>query len=61
MSAMMEADPVRKEAMRELERLSEAEIEARILELKDQIALAELELERKRAHRQAADALFRKS
>ncbi len=58
---MMEADPVRKEVMRELERLSETEIEARIVELQGQIAMAQAELERKRAHRLAADAMFRKS
>ncbi len=41
-----------------LDRLSEEELEARIGELRAEIAACEAELERKQAHRNAADALF---
>ncbi len=45
----------------DLERLSEGELEARILHLKSEIEACETELGRKRSHRLAADALFRGS
>ncbi|MEL6258228.1 MAG: DUF1192 domain-containing protein [Pseudomonadota bacterium] len=41
-----------------LDRLSEDELESRIRALKDEIAACEVELEKKRSHRNAADALF---
>ncbi|MEL7452716.1 MAG: DUF1192 domain-containing protein [Pseudomonadota bacterium] len=42
----------------DLERLSEDELLARIEALKTEIKACEAELERKRSHRSAADALF---
>lgn len=58
---MMEDEPVRSPERLMLERLSESELEARILTLKADIAACETELDRKRSHRSAADALFAKS
>ena len=42
----------------DLERLSVEELEERIVSLKDEIAACEAELNRKRSHKSAADALF---
>ena len=42
----------------DLERLSEDELLARIEQLKTEIAACEAELDRKKSHRSAADALF---
>ena len=42
----------------DLERLSEDELEARIVTLEAEIDACRAELERKRGHRSAADALF---
>ena len=42
----------------DLERLSEDELEARIISLGEEIEACKGELERKRAHRNAASALF---
>lgn len=42
----------------DLERLSEDELEARIIALGSEIEACKAELERKRAHRNAASALF---
>lgn len=42
----------------DLERFSEDELEARILSLKAEIEACKVELERKRSHRNAANALF---
>jgi len=42
----------------DLERLSEAELRERIARLQAEIGACEAELERKQAHRTAADALF---
>ncbi len=58
---MMEDEPVWSPERLMLERLSESELEARITTLKDEIAACEAELDRKRNHRSAADALFAKS
>ena len=55
---MMEDEPVRSPERLMLERLSESELEVRITTLKDEIAACEAELDRKRNHRSAADALF---
>lgn len=46
-------------APRLLDRYSEDELENRIKALRDEIAACEAELERKRAHRSAADAVFK--
>lgn len=45
----------------DLERLSEDELQARIIALGDEIKACEAELNRKRSHRSAADALFGKT
>ncbi len=42
----------------DLERLSEGDLEERIVALKAEIAACEAELERKRSHKSAADRLF---
>ncbi|MEO0983485.1 MAG: DUF1192 domain-containing protein [Pseudomonadota bacterium] len=54
---MLEEEP-KPLAERPLDRYSEDELEARIKTLKAEIAACEAELERKRSHRSAADALF---
>lgn len=56
---MTEDEPrIPKPVSQDLERLSEDELEARILHLKSEIGACETELRRKRSHRSAADALF---
>ncbi len=54
---MTENDPLPAK-MLDLERLSEDELETRIETLKAEIEACKSELERKRAHRDAASALF---
>ena len=54
---MTENDPIPPKPL-DLERLSEDELEARIVSLGEEIEACKAELERKRQHRSAADALF---
>jgi len=54
---MTENEPIPPKPL-DLERLSEDELEARIVSLGEEIEACKAELERKRAHRSAADALF---
>ena len=54
---MFENEP-RPAPVLDLERLSVEELEARIVELKQQIQDCQSELERKQTHKSAADALF---
>lgn len=56
---MFEDESVRSGAPAALDRLSETELEARIGTLQAEIAACQAELARKRAVREAADALFR--
>ncbi|MEL6324740.1 MAG: DUF1192 family protein [Pseudomonadota bacterium] len=55
---MDEETPIPAHPPLDLERLSEEELEARILNLREEIQACQTELDRKRAHRSAADALF---
>ena len=54
------SDEPRKSSLKpvDLEAFSEDELEARIADLKQEIIDCERELEKKRAHRSAADAFF---
>ena len=54
---MTENEPIAPKRV-DLERLSEDELEARIISLEADIQACKDELERKRAHRTAANALF---
>jgi len=54
---MTENDPIPPKPL-DLERLSEDELEARIISLGAEIEACKAELEKKRQHRNAADALF---
>ena len=54
---MTENDPAPAKKL-DLERLSEDELEARIVALGEEIEACKAELARKRAHRDAASALF---
>lgn len=54
---MTENDPIPPKPL-DLERLSEDELEARIISLGDEIEACKAELARKRNHRNAANALF---
>lgn len=55
---MDEETPILTSGPAAIDRLSVDELRARIAALKDEIAACERELERKSAHRSAADALF---
>ena len=55
---MDELDMTPSAQTRPLDRLSVDELQQRITELKSEIAACEAELERKQAHKSAADALF---
>ncbi len=55
---MFDEDPIRAIKPETLDRLSIADLEERIAALKAQIAACEAEIEKKRGHRSAADALF---
>lgn len=55
---MFDDEPVRALKPETLDRLSISDLEERIAALKEQVAACEAEIERKRAHRSAADALF---
>lgn len=54
---MDENEPIARKPL-DLEQLSEDELEARILRLREEIDACKAELDRKRSHRSAADALF---
>ena len=55
---MDELDMTPSSQPRPLDRLSVDELQQRISDLKDEIAACEAELEKKQAHKSAADALF---
>lgn len=57
---MDELDPPPTPPKPDLERLSVDELEARISQLESEIADCKAELDRKQAHKSAADALFGK-
>lgn len=54
---MTENEPIQPKSL-DLERLSEDELDARIVALSEEIEACKAELEKKRSHRNAANALF---
>lgn len=55
---MIDQDEEVQKKIEELERLSVDELEEKITELKAEISLCEAEIEKKKAQKSAADALF---
>nr|WP_321439437.1 DUF1192 domain-containing protein [uncultured Hyphomonas sp.] len=56
--AISDEEPILVNTPQTLEQMSVEELEARIAQLKDGIAACEREIEKKRAQKAAADALF---
>ena len=56
--AISDEEPILVNTPQTLEQMSVEELEARIAQLKDGIAACEREIEKKRAQKSAADALF---
>ena len=56
--AISDEEPILVNTPQTLEQMSVTELETRIAALKAAIAACEAEIERKRAHKSAADALF---
>jgi uncharacterized small protein (DUF1192 family) len=56
--AVSDEEPVLIKRLQSLDQMSVAELEVRIEQLKAEIAACETEIERKKAQKRAADALF---